>query len=226
MGCFRYLPYDGRRLNSGRYPRPQKPKAVREKSVILDARDLVKRCVIRADHRRGGPMHGLVAEASRLTLSGRYYVEAGDTLPLLTQSEPRHRMQLGFMRLEYTPHGGQPIVQEISLFAGLTRLEVIFWGFECPRCLRYARKVFLPQSRVHFACRTCHGLRYLSQEKIDAMQRECEADLFDKIPANPKMLRYLERAGHFLRPASRSGKGAAKLKRYLRNAGCFRTPFS
>jgi hypothetical protein len=80
-------------------------------------------------------------------------------------------MRLGSMLLDYTFQGGQPVNLEVGLIAGLTRLDVEFWGFECPRCQRYARKLFLPLGKRLFLCRTCHGLRYISQAKLDAISR-------------------------------------------------------
>jgi hypothetical protein len=62
--------------------------------------------------------------------------------------------------------------QEIRLLAGLTRLEVIFWAFECPQCHRYSRKLFLPRGKREFLCRRCHKLRYISQDKLGRWARE------------------------------------------------------
>jgi hypothetical protein len=216
---------------SGRFPRDSRPKrnSVKEKSLVLDARELVKSRLILAGKRRSAAIEVCTfGAAPRGFIDGRLYVDARDTQPLWVQSEPRHRIELGLMILEYTWRGsptitkaiediaatghwgkiilrqGQPITQEISMIAGLTRLDVVFWGFECPRCHRYARKLFLPLYRYLFLCRTCHGLRYTSQAKLDKISRE----LGDQWGAtsramglpDAKFLEAIERAGRCVFP--------------------------
>jgi hypothetical protein len=138
-------------------------------------------------------------------------------------------MELGVMILEYTCRGsppitkrveeiaaaghwrdkirvkqGQPSIQEVTLLAGLTRLDVVFWGFECSRCRRYARKLFLPYGKVLFLCRTCHGLRYLSQAKLDLISRRLDGhwDLHSRAMGlpNEKFYRAVRRAGLCIYP--------------------------
>jgi hypothetical protein len=138
-------------------------------------------------------------------------------------------MKLGVMILEFTCRGsppinqrieaiaasgiwggeikvkcGEPITQHVQLIAGLTRLDVVFWGFECSRCQRYARKIFLPYGKLLFLCRTCHGLRYLSQAKLDSISRQLydEWDYNSRVMGlpNQKFYRAVQRAGICIYP--------------------------
>src|SRR5262245_56901529 len=96
---------------SGRYRRGSSPKRnpVREMTLILEARELVKRAIIRGDKRHSASIGSVaVGAAPRGYIAGLLYVDAKDTLPLWVQSEPRHRMELGVMRLEYTWRGSPP----------------------------------------------------------------------------------------------------------------------
>jgi hypothetical protein len=155
---------------SGRYPSGSRRKSrpIKEHSLFLDARELVREGVVRGCSRQAGAIETLVSGPHLRPISGRYLVICDDTLPLWQQGVVRHRMKLGKLRLDFTPRGSQPVNQEIELVAGMTRLDVVHWGFRCPKCLRFARKLFLPPSRVHFLCRRCHGLRYISQRKLNA----------------------------------------------------------
>jgi hypothetical protein len=199
-------------------------------SLVLDARELVKRGLIQADKRRSTTIaYAAIGAAPRGFIEGRLYVDARDIQSLWVQSEPRHRIELGLMILDYTWRGGppitkdieaiaaseawegkirvqrgQPITQEVRLIAGLTRLDVVYWGFECSRCRRYARKIFLPLGRYLFLCRTCHGLRYISQAKLDKISYEL-GDRWDAnsramgLP-NEKIFRAIQRAGACIYP--------------------------
>jgi hypothetical protein len=161
---------------SGRYPRGERQAALREHSLILDAREMVKGGVIRGDRRHGGSLESILtgdfAKPHYRTASGRYLVHCDDTLPLRWQNEVRHRMRLSTMWLDFTHRGGVQVTQEIGLLAALTRVEVVFWGFACPQCHRYSRKLFLPKGRRAFLCRRCHRLRYISQDKLNRWARE------------------------------------------------------
>jgi hypothetical protein len=57
------------------------------------------------------------------------------------------------------------------LIAGLTNLGNVHWGFSCPQCGRYARRLFLPASRSTFKCRDCHRIRYISQDRLDRISK-------------------------------------------------------
>ncbi len=162
-------------LLSGRSSRGERQAALREHRLILDARDLVKRGVIRRGSRRGGTLESILAPvASNFHLrmaSGPYLVHCGDTLPLGQQHEFSRPMKLGIVWLDFVVQRSDQACQEIGLFAALTRLDVVFWGFECPGCRRYARKLFLPKGRREFRCRRCHRLRYRSQDKLNRWAR-------------------------------------------------------
>jgi hypothetical protein len=144
----------------------------------------------------------IVSGAHDRSFRGRYYIETGDTLPILTQPGANRRLKLGLLRLQRNVRGSQPTTQEIALFAAMTRIQVIYWGFECPRCLRYARKLFLPESRGQFLCNRCHGLRYLSQTKLDAIQRQADRSWDERARAeglcNARVVRCLRKAGLIL----------------------------
>jgi hypothetical protein len=102
---------------------------------------------------------------------GNIDVECGDTFPLWHQTGTRHRMELGVAELGYRFRGRDTIRYEVTLIAGLTRLDIIHWGFKRYQCHRYARLLFLPGSRRLFLCRDCHHLRYISQDKLDKISR-------------------------------------------------------
>jgi hypothetical protein len=71
---------------SGRFRRGERQAALRERSLILDARELVKCGVVRGDRRRGGTLESILSEVSTgvrgFKASGRYLVHCADTLPL------------------------------------------------------------------------------------------------------------------------------------------------
>jgi hypothetical protein len=158
---------------SGRYPRGSRPKSkcVKEFSLILDASDLVKRFVIRGDKRRRVPVQSVVLGQYGHLIAGTIDVTCGDSFPLWHQTGPRHRMELGVAELEYRFRGRDSIRYEVTLIAGLTRLDIVHWGFKCYQCHRYARRLFLPACRRLFLCRDCHHLRYISQDKLDKISR-------------------------------------------------------
>ena len=157
---------------SGRYPSGSRPKAnrVREFSLILDAPVLVKNYLIHGNQRRIRDL-GLVCGGSfSHRIRGKIDVECQDTLVLHQQTGIRHRLELGSARLEYTwIRPGEQVISDIVLVAGMTTLNIIHWGFKCPQCERYRRKLFLPVTRQNFLCRTCHGLRYVSQQRLDRL---------------------------------------------------------
>jgi hypothetical protein len=188
------------RYNSGRYKRGSRLRAtaLREESVILDAREMVVSGLIRGDKSRSSSLQAAASDPFCGYVKGTILVSCGDTLPLWQQSPPRHRMELGSALLEYTPRHKEPVRLEITLIAGLTRLDVIFWGFKCPRCHRYCRKLFLPVYRSLFLCRTCHRLRYISQDKLDKMSREVDDwETHSRLMGvpSPKFWRKMQRAG-------------------------------
>lgn len=193
--------------NSGRYRRgsrtvtPHKREGLKQLSQVLDARELVRNGVIRGDKRQSGSLQSILIHGQSWTVSGRYLADCHDTLPLRQQNDVKHRMRLGSLRLEYTRDKGPLVFQEIDLLAGLTSIGMIYWGFSCPQCRRYARKLFMPCGRPDFRCRRCYNLRYLSQEKLNAYARRCDeewsiAHRHLGIPS-PKMTRMLQRAGIF-----------------------------
>lgn len=52
---------------------------------------------------------------------------------------------------------------------------VRFW-FQCPRCSRRARTLFVTEQELEPACRSCHGLQYRSAQtqdaRVDALRRD------------------------------------------------------
>jgi hypothetical protein len=67
--------------------------------------------------------------------------------------------QTARLTLVYTVDGG---AQEQTV--GLTTTRLVSggrrWWFACPRCGRWAGKLYLPPGEYHFGCRLCHGLMY------------------------------------------------------------------
>jgi hypothetical protein len=132
---------------SGRHQRGERRTALREHSLILDARELVKGGVIQGDRKHGGTLEsvvtGLFAHRRYCTASGRYLVHANDTLPLWKQHEVKHRLKRGTMWLDFQLRGEVQVSQEIALLAGLTRLAVVFWEWDAT-----ARRLGFPSARM------------------------------------------------------------------------------
>ncbi len=83
---------------SGRFPQGREQAALRDVSLILDARDGQRRSR-QGDRRHGGSLESIMtsdfAKPHYRTASGRYFVHCDDTLPLRWQNEVIHRMKLG-----------------------------------------------------------------------------------------------------------------------------------
>jgi hypothetical protein len=84
-------------------------------------------------------------------------------------------MELGLMVVSFVTPLGKLVEQDVALLAGVWGTGVVFWGFTCPQCHRYARKLFLPSGRDAYLCRRCHKLRYISQRKLNSWARQADA---------------------------------------------------
>jgi hypothetical protein len=188
--------------NSGRWPKGSRPisKCVKEMSHTLDSAECVRSGVIRAGFRSEHWLEDAVIGRHTDLLSGQIVVLCQDTAVLHAQVGVRHRLPLGLATLTFHHRGFGPISQQIVLMAGLTGLtHVVFWGWSCPLCAAYSRKLYLPLTCQRFACRKCLGLRYVSQQRLDALSRR-EGDDRDRearlagLPT-ARMMRALMRAG-------------------------------
>jgi hypothetical protein len=127
----------------------------------------------------------------------------------------------------------------------------LHWFFECPVCHGRARKLYLPPAdpAPSFACRTCHSLAYLSQQRRWASDRrwldrlenlDREVERIDALLSRPQLgpgrpskreLRERERAVRAQRAAEaaqmeKRAPGRPKEKRpYTRHLGSFLSPW-
>ena len=112
---------------SGRYRRgSRKPgTAIREYSLVLDAKELGASGVIRGDKRHGGRIESILSGGPTSSAAGRYLCDCRDTLPLWSQTAERRRLQLGTLSLEFE-RNGDSATQVVAILAGLTRLDFVY----------------------------------------------------------------------------------------------------
>lgn len=81
-----------------------------------------------------------------------------------------YRPHAGELHLFYTRQTTPP--DDVGVTVPLDTVPQPFggvrWWFQCPRCSRRVRALYLPPGGRVFSCRTCHGLTYESVQKHDA----------------------------------------------------------